>query len=141
VPLAGIVSALAVLAAVVPICGSLYAGASFLAQQAELAHEMRVRRRIRPLVQKRHDDALSRMQGVSPSDPAWKRIQQQPYDFERRLLEYNGIRHSRPTLGDFDLATTMSGPVVPPEELKRQWVLLLTAAAGLVLLALDLLMG
>jgi hypothetical protein len=116
--LAGTVSALAVLAAVVPICGSLYAGASFLAHQAELAHEARVRQRLKPLIE---------------AQPSASRA-----DFERMMLAYNGITRPGTTWDEWDLSNKMSGHRVPARELRRQWVLLLTSAAGLVLLALDL---
>ena len=131
------VSILGILAAIIPIAGSLYAAGSFLTQQAALSHEHRVRLRIKPYVQSREADAARRLKGLTAETLEWKRIRAEPREFERMMLHYNGIDHPGKTWDDVDLAIAMSAPRVPPIELRRQWVLLLSAGAGLVLVAID----
>lgn len=128
----------AFLAAVVPILGSLYVGTSFLIEQQRLAHELRVRVRILPLVDERHRLNMDRARrdtslGASDTDE----LLAERAAFQRMMLQANGITGRGKTLGDFDLEHAMSRPVLPAVERRRQWVLLLSSALGLALLALD----
>lgn len=127
---------LAFLAAVVPIIGSLYVGCSFLAQQHALVHEQKVRIRIRALVENRYNSELARS-NARPGPLMYDDALAERNRFERMLLAANGVTGEGNTWNDVDLQNAMSGTVLPPAERRRQWVLLSTSAAGLILLALD----
>lgn len=125
---------IAFFAALIPIVGSLYAAGTFLAEQARLAHERRVRERIAPRVRAEHARQLER---AKAKEIGFDEIGLVPNELERRLLSLNGIEHRRPTFGDVDISVTMSAPLLPASERRRQWVLLISATAGAVLLAVD----
>ena len=129
---------LAFLAAVVPIIGALYVGTSFLVEQQRLAHEKRVRLRIRRLVDERHRSNIERARLLSSLAAVdMDALMRERAAFERMLLEANGVTARGKTWGDWDLEQAMSRPVLPAVERRRQWVLLLSSALGLALLAID----
>lgn len=132
---------LTVLAAIVPIIGALYAAGSYLVEQSHVAHEYQVRRRLIPLRDERFHRLL-------PEEKARSKRMGREFDMDvfmhqldetdEVLYAANGVRRP-PTSRWQSLMQSMSASLVPKEERRRQWVLLLTSAAGLVLLALDLL--
>ncbi|GGD76478.1 hypothetical protein [Microbacterium murale] len=125
---------IAFFAALIPIVGSLYAAGTFLTEQARLAHERRVRERIAPRIWAEHERQMER---AKAREIGFDEVSIVPNEFERRLLTWNGIEHPRPTYGDMDINVAMSAPLLPASERRRQWVLLVSASAGAVLLAID----
>ncbi|WP_100811709.1 hypothetical protein [Microbacterium sp. BR1] len=132
-------SILAFLAAIIPIGASLYAGASFVIEQTLLARERRMRLALAPRVQELHERARleNRATGSSPDSPEGKRVRAIPHRVRDRILRMHRIPVTHlPYLVD-QVDREMSAGVVSTKELVRQWVLLLSAAVGLILLALD----
>ena len=127
---------LAFLAAVIPIVGSLYVGCSFLMQQNALVHERKVRVRIGPPVKARYERDRARNASSAVPLPVDSMMRERAR-FERLLLEANGVYGRGMTWDDFDLHHAMSGTVLPRAERRRQWVLLVSSAAGLILISLD----
>lgn len=127
-----------VLAAVIPSLGALAVAGSVLLEQARLAHEHRVRHRIAPLVWERHQElfAQASRDGTSLGDASIRST-----EYETWLLELNGIHNARPTYEDMDVDVAMTGPLMPPREVVRQWVLLVTALIGIACLGVDLSAG
>lgn len=130
-------SVLALLAALVPIAGSLYAGGSFLAGMFAVDHELRVRERIGPLVNERYESTLATAGRYMSVGVAIEAAMAERKRFERLLLDVNGICVPQPTYRDQYISQTMSAPLVPRAERRRQTVLLVTAVIGVILLALD----
>lgn len=126
---------LSILAAVIPSIGALLVAGDVLMEQARLRHERRVRYRISYRV-----EALQkRLQG----DPDFKKkgfsaIRSRCEELEGLLLRLNGLPTTMPTFRDTGVSSAMSGPLLPGRETVRQWILLGSALAGLVLLAADL---
>lgn len=127
------------LAAVIPIVGSLYAAVSYLVEQQHRAHERRVRERVARLVYAHYEQFRDEMMAAAkPRGPVdWDAIKAEKNRFETKLLAANGFKSGRITLGEDDLRRTMSGPLVPAVERRRQWVLLLSSATGLVLICVE----
>lgn len=125
------------LAAVVPILGSLWAGASFIGEQLELRREKRVRHHVQALVEdyrnRRHAEGMKRGLDAGAS---YQRAIELATGFEDRMLGYHGVRAGGITSGEFDVQIRMSAPVVPRSELLRQSVVVFTAAAGVAFLAI-----
>lgn len=130
---------LAFLAALVPIIGSLYAGGSFLAEHARAARERSVRKHVQRLVDERIPAAEERAVAWLKRNPGQRSYGPYPelQEYERMLLAAHGIEGEDPTRGDVDVSLAMSSWGTSPRELRRQAVLLATATAGVVLLAMD----
>lgn len=130
---------LAVLAAIVPILGALYAAGSYLVTQSGVAHEYRVRRRLIPIRDERFHrllpEAKARAERMGREFDMDVFIHQLD-EMDEVLYTANGVSMP-PSIRFQSLVQSMSAPIVPREERRRQWVLLLTSAAGLFLLALD----
>lgn len=129
---------LALLAAVVPIIGSLYAGLSFLLEQNHLRWEHRTRMRINELVESRSEGAAAR---ADARNLRTKGAETEIGEMERlrKLLERaNGLPDTDTSFRAVDLRFSLSGTAASPGEVRRQATLLLTAAVGVVLLALDI---
>ncbi len=122
------------LAAFIPIVGSLYAAGSFLIEQAGLAHERRVRERIAPRVAAvlERENVRARAKEIKWDEPV--RI---AGEYETYLLALNGIGYRGPTWNEHAIDLAMTAPLMSRAERRRQWVLLLTAIAGVVLLAFS----
>lgn len=110
------------LAALIPITGSLYVAATVLVEQSRLAHERRVRVRLQ--------DRKGLMQAAGDSDNVASAM-------ERRLLELNGISPEPASIGTVMIGASMSGPEMSEQSREGQWVLIFSAVAGVLLLALD----
>ncbi|MGW9345572.1 hypothetical protein ACWGR3_28885 [Streptomyces albidoflavus] len=120
---------LAILAAVVPITASLYVAGSMLAEYAERDHTARVAAR----VWARYNSERAQLEDLPPRElaPRNKAITER----RMRLLELNGVD---PWVGTLRRMGGDAQPQpMPRVEIRRQWVLLLGSAAGVVLLALD----
>lgn len=130
---------LAFLAALVPIIGSLYAGGSFLAEHVRVGRERRIRQHVQRLVDERMPAAEERAEAWLKQNPGGRSYGPYPelQEYERMLLAAHGIEDKNPTLGDVDVSLAMSSWGTSPRELRRQTVLLITATAGVVLLAMD----
>jgi hypothetical protein len=128
---------LVLMAALVPILGAIYAAASYLMQQARAAHEYRVRRRLMPMRDERYHRLL-------PLE--MKRYERMgiPFDMDlflhrldltdEVLYRANGISPP-PRYRTHALNAAMSTPLLSLEERRRQWILLISSAVGVVLLA------
>lgn len=127
---------LSLLAAVIPVLGSLYVAGSVLVEHAGLAHERRVRERVQALVES-HAAGIEARAKPKDGAPAYMVAMEERNEFERRMLAHNGIVRPRPTFGEFDIRIAMSRDVLSSLERRRQWVLILSAVAGVVLLAID----
>lgn len=130
---------LAFLAATVPIVGSLYVALSYLIEKAEVDHEFRVRRRLIPMRDERFHRLL-------PEAKARATRMNRPFDMDVFMHELdatddvlyaaNGVRP--PTSYRMQaLNASMSRPLPSRRESHRQWILLISSAAGLVLLAFE----
>ncbi|WP_188754344.1 hypothetical protein [Microbacterium album] len=128
---------LAFLAAIVPILGSLYSGASFLLEHAALRRERRIREHVQKLAYARLTDAEARSAVRSRLEPG---VFHSPYDevheLQVTLLKAHGLERA-PSLSEADIALAMSGAPASQAERRRQTVLLVTATIGVVLLAFD----
>lgn len=125
---------LSVLAALIPVIGSLYVAASVLLEQRAFKRERRVRERVRPRVAERREwetQRARRPDGGVDFDEVGRRVQA----WERQLLGYYGVA-PRPTVGDVDLRLSLSGEI-RPQEAVRQWVLIISAVVGVVLIGID----
>lgn len=127
---------LSLLAAVIPVLGSLYVAGSVLVEHAGLAHERRVRERVQALVES-HAAGIEARAKPKDGAPAYMVAMDERGKFEERMLAHNGIVRPRPTIGEFDLKISMSGDLLSSLERRRQWVLILSAVTGVVLIAID----
>ncbi|GAA2953939.1 hypothetical protein [Microbacterium schleiferi] len=125
---------LGALAAIIPILGSLWVASSFLAEQTHLRHERRVRDRVAVL----KTEGERRWFYDMPKGNAREAILEDIDDFERRMLAYSGLGLTGLTWRDVGVRDAMTGAPVSSAELRRQWVLLLSAVTGLVLLAIEI---
>lgn len=129
-----------VLAAVVPIVGSLWAGAWFIIEQLALKREQRARLRVQELgaAYRERIQALNlpRLNGMHP----YQRVDAAVMAYEAQMLRYYGVEPGGMTFAEFDVQTQMSAPVVHRSELRRQVLITMTAAAGVVFLAIELLL-
>lgn len=130
---------LALLAALIPIVGSLYAGASFLLEHRSLAIERRTREHVEALAALRQPAAAARAQRAKAWDKQWyQREGEELQDFRRVMLAAHGIDGLGPTWAEHGIDLAMSGPKFSRLELRRQRVVLLTASIGVALLAASL---
>lgn len=127
---------LSLLAAVIPVLGSLYVAGSVLVEHSRLAHEQRVRERVQALVES-HAAGIEARAKPKDGAPAYMVAMEEQGKFEERMLAHNGIIRPRPTFGEFDIKIAMSGEVLSSRERRRQWVLILSAVVGVVLLGID----
>lgn len=131
---------LALFAALVPIVGSLYAGASFLLEHRSLAAERRIREHVEALVTERQPSAEARAQRAQAWDKQWYlRRGDELQDFRRVMLAAHGVYGLGPTWTEHGIDLAMSGPKFSHLELRRQRILLVTASVGVALLAASLL--
>jgi hypothetical protein len=127
---------LAFLAAVVPIIGSLYVAGSYLVEQMRSSNEKRTRYRVAEIANEHYNRIRAEQaEGTRPADISLAGLEQQRV--KRMLLAANGLDEKGPSYTDVEIQAAMSGHVRSGVELRRQWVLLLSSAAGLVLLAID----
>lgn len=126
-----------VLAALVPIGGSLYAGVSFLGEQSRLRWEHRTRAHIAKMVEARRPAAAKRAERVSQYTRV--RITEIPeMSSYRKVLERaHGLPETDTSYRAVGIRMSLSGTAASPGEVRRQAVLLTTALAGVVLLALS----
>ena len=123
---------LAVLAAIVPILASLYAAGSLLVEYASRNHAARVAER----VWARYNEERAQLRHISGTHEK-RRAGEEILARRKLLLEANGLD---PWTGATrDLNETLRPKPMPAVELRRQWVLLLGSAVGVVLLAVDML--
>lgn len=132
-------TALGLFAAIIPIVGSLFCASSFLTEQAHLHHERRVRYRLSSIIEQRRNEVMARLsaQGGPFGGPVYDAMMQEVTAFENRMLRYNGVEPTRPLIVDFNVSVQMSAPALHGRELRRQWILLASATAGLLLLVAD----
>lgn len=130
---------LAFFAAVLPIVGSLYAAFSYLIEKAAVDHEWRVRRRLIPLREERFhrllpaEKARAAQMGVEfDMDVFMHKLD----EMDRVLYAANGVRFPA-SLRVQSLNASMTRNRLSVVETRRQWVLLLSSACGLILLAMD----
>lgn len=120
---------LAFFAAIIPVAGSLYVAFSMLLEYTRSASVVRAYERI-----DRWYDRLRN--GLSPQELGAD-------EFIRRVNDLNGRRHKLmeasgldPSLGTIDGFDQQNRPQAPRSvDLRRQWVLILTSTAGVVLVA------
>lgn len=121
---------LTILAAVIPIVASLYVASSMLLEYAHRDHTARVFARVSAR------EAAER-ELVPVGHPDFNRLTAEIIARRMMLLEANGVD---PKTGTWDAWDETSKPQPMPRiELRRQWALLFGSAAGVVLLAMDLL--
>ncbi|QRY39423.1 hypothetical protein JVX92_07570 [Microbacterium hominis] len=121
--------------AVVPIAGSVYAGGSFLVEQARVRWEYRTRKRVQALVNERRPAAQARARARTGN--MMELGSEEIADFNRVMLAASGLEPATKTIGEFDLDQAMSGTAAAPGEIRRQAVLLLSAVIGVLLIALE----
>jgi len=122
---------LAVLAAIVPIVASLYVAGSMLSEYAHRDYINRVVERISLR------ESAERKQIPFPEfSREHVRKSQEIHERRRMLLRANGIDPD--SLGRAKLDSQVMPPIPSRVERRRQWVLLLGSAIGVVLLAIDL---
>lgn len=127
---------LAFFAAVIPIIGALYVAGSVLVHQLRLDRERKVRLSIIPEVHRWHSRMLAESrESAEPTD--YDAISAALNAWHAKVLSFHGIEGIGPTAGEHAADLSMSAPRMPAVERRRQWVLLLSAVVGLVLLALD----
>lgn len=126
---------LSVMAAVLPIVGSLLVALSVILEQARLRAERRVRVRVDRLVSEREARLTDR---YSAGRINYDAVTRDVTELRNLLLRHNGLAPTGLTRGDVRIGYAMSGPLLPKSEVARQWTLLLSAASGVVLLAADL---
>lgn len=122
---------LAFLAAVAPLVASLYVVASVLAEHSRATHTARVVARVEGLLAARRDALDISELGGAEYDRRKAVVNGQ----REMLLRANGVD---PTFGTHTAVRRLIMPrPVSAIEIRRQWALLVGAAAGVVLLALD----
>ncbi|MFJ2502563.1 hypothetical protein [Microbacterium sp. NPDC087592] len=122
---------LALMAAIVPIVASAYVSGSFLVDYMRQNHAARVFERVTAWESSRRG-ALYEM---NVSDERRTRLGHELTARKRLLLELNGVD---PDLGTRTFFSRMADPTPASGiEQRRQWILLLSSAAGVVLLGLD----
>lgn len=124
-----------VLAALVPSFGALIVAGDVLVEQIRLRSERRVRYRIGDRVEALRQRLMDETDVLHIDVFEVKRRCDAR---ETRLLNLNGIETPRPTYRDMDVEVAMSAPVLPTRETVRQWILLGSALAGIVLLGVAL---
>ncbi|MDT0117790.1 hypothetical protein Q9R20_12415 [Microbacterium sp. PRF11] len=122
------------LAALVPIIGSLWAGGWFIADQVEARREYRVRMRVANMVEER----MQRSYELPSGSPEHHRAQRNAREFGEMMLRVHGVSLSEASYTSMEVEAAMTHPVESASELRRQWLVLGSAVAGLVFLALDL---
>jgi hypothetical protein len=128
---------LAFFAAVVPIIGSLFVGFSYLAEQARLASERRIRLRVAELADERYEAAVSRRRANPYPRVTHPSARDERMRLQSLLLAANGLPERVTSWREWEIDTHMSSGLMPFTDQRRQWVLLLSSAAGLVMLAVD----
>ncbi len=129
---------LAFLAALIPILGSLYAAGSYSIEHAGRRRERRIREHVKDVAWAREPEATARADARDAREPsAWHSPYDEIEEFEEKLLQAHGLSKTGVSPREIDLALAMSGPVATAIELRRQWVAILTAAVGVVLVAVD----
>lgn len=122
---------LAYLAAIVPIVASLYVCLSALSEYARRDHDARAFARL----EQWQTAEVSKLWDAGLPDEEIAARRNRIGERKRMLLEYNGVD---PDVGTRSMFSRMADPTpAPREDVRRQWVLLLGSAAGVVLLALD----
>lgn len=122
---------LAYLAAIVPIVASLYVCLSALGEYARQDHAARVFERL----EEWKSSETGKLYDAGLSDEEIVARQHRISERRRMLLEYNGVD---PDAGAAGMFNRMADPrPAPRADVRRQWVLLIGSAAGVVLLALD----
>lgn len=127
---------LTLLAALIPIAASLYVAVSTLAEQSRLASERRIRIRVAAIVRAQADAVTARARDATDGTPYYVVAMNENHAFAERMLSYNGIA-TGPTVGEHDINISMSGPEMSLHQRRGQWILILSAVAGVVLLALG----
>ncbi|GAA1161928.1 hypothetical protein F6W69_06345 [Microbacterium oxydans] len=128
---------LALLAAIVPIVASIYAGLSFMAEVADQARIVRAYERVEAWYRPRYSALMAEARDPERHGGA-DLIMRRTNELNARrgmLLGYNGINPSTNTCGH--LNRLMTPAAAPRGEVRRQWAILFGAIAGVILLALD----
>lgn len=130
---------LAFFAAVIPSSVALVVAIWWMREQSRLRYERRVREKVQVLTNDltRDVEATRRLRGITSNDPEYWECNQMILRVEHEWLSWYGVPITRPTFGRFDIDISMSGPTVRTSEIVRQWLLICSALAGIVLLALD----
>ncbi|MCM3614381.1 hypothetical protein M3672_07995 [Microbacterium enclense] len=121
------------LAALVPIIGSLWAGAWFVADQIEARREYRVRMRVAEMVEERTQRSYEMPWGSRERE----RAERDAREFGDVMLRVHGVSLSRASYRSMAVEAAMDRPVETASEVRRQWLVIGSAVVGLVLLALD----
>lgn len=128
---------LTLLAALIPIAASLYVAASTLAEQSRLASERRIRTRVAAIVRAQADAVRARARPAADGTPDYMVAMKENQAFTERMLWHNGIAISGPTVGGHDINVSMSGPELSQHQQRGQWILIVSAIAGVILLAVG----
>ncbi|UPL13027.1 hypothetical protein [Microbacterium galbinum] len=119
-------------AAAVPILGALYVAFSMLIEYGRAAHIARAYDRVDDWYTPQVDSLdIATLGGVE-----YDRRREALNDQRARLLEANGLDPSLGTAGAFNRSQRPQHP--RRVDSRRQWVLLWSSAAGIVLVAVDL---
>lgn len=130
---------LAVLAAVVPILGGIWAAGAALARHRKSRDEMQTRESIESTHERRYEQLMSQRPlrgaeiGFYQSQSRWANSLYQS-DLERAGLEPG------PPNAQAAAAAALKEPLLSKAQVRDQWLLLSSSAAGVVLLALSLLL-
>ncbi|AWB85499.1 hypothetical protein [Mycetocola zhujimingii] len=125
------------LAALIPIAASVYAAASTLVEQWRLAEERRIRVKVAKLVRAQSDEVEARARPRADGTPASIVALEENQAFEKRMLSHYGISSAGPALDEYDINISMSGPEMSRHQQRIQWVLIVSAILGVILLAVD----
>ncbi|WP_136051191.1 hypothetical protein [Microbacterium sp. K36] len=122
---------LAFFAAVVPIAGSLYVAFSMVIEYTRAASHVRAYDRIDRWYQPLRSALTIKELGAVEYDRRVNELNGRRH----RLMEANGLDPSIGTIGGFDKQNRPQAPRAA--DLRRQWVLILTSTAGVILVALQ----
>lgn len=130
---------LAFLAAIIPSSVALLVAIWWMREQSRLRYERRAREIVQVLRNDLTRDAVDarRSRGLTSRDAEYFAYDEMLQRVEDDWLRWYGVPVTKPTMGSFDIDVSMSGPTVRTSEIARQWLLIWSALAGIVLLALD----
>lgn len=125
------------LSTVIPVCGALYAAFSALAERARVKRERAIRLRVAEVCAPLAATASERMGRHAYDSPEWHRERARADNLRRNLLEAHGLEDTRATYSGMVVDAAMATTAASSLDARRQWVLILSATAGVVLLAID----
>lgn len=137
----------AIAAALVPSLGAMWAGSRALLRDDAARRERRVRKEVTRASHEWYDEARERARVAAENDPTnprafaehWEKGKKAVEERVDQRLAHYGMTPTK-TLGEFNVDVSMSKRAFSRPERFDQWLLIWSAAMGVIMLAVSLLL-